>query len=500
MNFLNKSITKKILAILLSATVVCSAMYGCSGGSQSNESSTQETVASVASSKPNSPSKPESSKPIESQPESSQEESSEESSRQEVSVDDIDIITDFSAEAVGTSSVNLIWSQGSNLSGYEIYRRDDSATSSYDKITDIKDGSTTFYNDTQIIAGTRYYYQIRPYIYANDKYYYGEFSASSCFTRIDDVSEITVTTRTSSSIAISWERITNADAYIVSRKDGTNDNYTAIATISDWESSAYTDTGLTVGKTYYYKVEAYVSFDGESYYSTPSEISTYTPTDKPSFTASYDEKTEKIKVTWQAVTAADGYSVQISDDEDGDYKAYDISDKLEFELKVENNKMYYIKVYSYCTIDGEKKYSSYEMKAIECGEVPKVGGYNVGDTYIEISIDQQHMWYYKDGKLIVSTDVVTGYKNAHDTPTGLYYIINKASPAELVGETWDVWVNYWLGVTYDGVGIHDSTWRYSGYGGNIYTYDGSHGCINTPYDAVKKIYENCKENTPVVIY
>ena len=498
MNFSNKSIAKKILGILLSATVVCSAMYGCSGGSSNDESSAKETVASAVS-KPNTSSKLESSKPIQSKPQSSAEESSE-ASKTETSVGDIETVGDFKAEATGTTSINLSWSQISGINGYEIYRKDDSAGADYDKIMIIKDSSTNFYNDNQIVAGTRYYYQIRPYVYANDKYYYGEFSATNTFTHIDDVSEITVTARTSSSIAISWERITNATAYTIYRKDNNDGNYTSIATITDWENSAYTDTGLTVGKTYYYKVEAFVSFGGESYYSNPSEISTYTPPEKPSFTASYDEKTEKIEVSWKAINGAEGYSVQISDDEDGDYDSYDVSDKLEFELKVKKNKMYYIKVYAYCIIDGEKKFSSYEMKSLECGEVPKVHGYDVGDTYIEISLDKQHMWYYKNGELIVSTDVVTGYKNAHDTPTGLYYIINKASPAELVGETWDVWVNFWLGVTYDGVGIHDSTWRTGGYGGNIYTYDGSHGCINTPYDAVKKIYDNCKENTPVVIY
>lgn len=498
MNFSNKSIAKKILGILLSATVVCSAMYGCSGGTSNDESSAKETAASAVS-KPTTSSKVESSKPTQSKPQSSVEESSE-PSKTETSVGDIEIVGNFNAEAAGTTSINLSWSQASNINGYEIYRKDDSSGADYDKIMTIKDSSTTFYNDNQVVAGTHYYYQIRPYIYANDKYYYGEFSATNTFTQIADVSEITVTARTSSSIAISWDRITNATAYTIYRKDSKDDNYTSIATITDWENSAYTDTGLTVGKNYYYKVDAFVSFGGESYYSNSSEISTYTPPEKPSFTASYDEKTEKIKVSWKAVKGAEGYSVQISDDEDGDYDSYDVSDKLEFELKVKKNKMYYIKVYSYCTIDGEKKLSSYEMKSLECGEVPKVHGYDVGDTYIEISLDKQHMWYYKNGELIVSTDVVTGYKNAHDTPTGLYYVINKASPAELVGETWDVWVNFWLGVTYDGVGIHDSTWRTGGYGGNIYTYDGSHGCINTPYDAVKKIYDNCKENTPVVIY
>ena len=110
------------------------------------------------------------------------------------------------------------------------------------------------------------------------------------------------------------------------------------------------------------------------------------------------------------------------------------------------------------------------------------------------------MWYYKNGKCLVSTNVVTGMKNSHDTTKGLFHIWERKSPARLVGETWDTMVNYWLAVTYDGIGIHDSTWRTSGYGGNIYTYDGSHGCINTPYDQAKKIYDNCSVGTPVVIY
>ena len=76
MNFSNKSIAKKILGILLSSTVICSAMYGCSGGSSNDESSAKETVASAVS-KPNTSSKLESSKPTQSKPQSSAEESSE---------------------------------------------------------------------------------------------------------------------------------------------------------------------------------------------------------------------------------------------------------------------------------------------------------------------------------------------------------------------------------------------------------------------------------------
>lgn len=50
-----------------------------------------------------------------------------------------------------------------------------------------------------------------------------------------------------------------------------------------------------------------------------------------------------------------------------------------------------------------------------------------------------------------------------------------------------------------GVGIHDLTSRTS-FGGDIYLYNGSHGCINTPLENARTIYENIEVNTPVVVY
>lgn len=131
-------------------------------------------------------------------------------------------------------------------------------------------------------------------------------------------------------------------------------------------------------------------------------------------------------------------------------------------------------------------------------------GNDIGKTYVEVSISDQHMWYYKNGKLIVETDVVTGNNDgSHDTPKGVWYVLYKDSPATLVGENdeYRTEVTYWLPITYSGVGIHDSSWRGSDeYGGDTYTYNGSHGCINTPYDKVETIYKNIDAGTPVVVY
>lgn len=125
---------------------------------------------------------------------------------------------------------------------------------------------------------------------------------------------------------------------------------------------------------------------------------------------------------------------------------------------------------------------------------------DLGDTYVEVDLGSQHMWYYKDGKILVSTPVVTGNTTTgNGTPTGVYYILYKTTNYTLTGQGYASDVDYWLPFTQMGVGIHDSSWR-SSYGGSIYTYDGSHGCVNTPYNAVKTIYNNIESTYPVVVH
>lgn len=124
----------------------------------------------------------------------------------------------------------------------------------------------------------------------------------------------------------------------------------------------------------------------------------------------------------------------------------------------------------------------------------------VTGTYLEISIGSQYMWYYENGELIVSTPVVTGDPTAgHGTPTGLYYLQGKDTNVTLTDNK-----TYWSPVTFwmpfnGGIGVHDSSWR-SSYGGGIYYGNGSHGCVNTPYSAVRTIYNNISVGTPVAVY
>lgn len=150
------------------------------------------------------------------------------------------------------------------------------------------------------------------------------------------------------------------------------------------------------------------------------------------------------------------------------------------------------------------------IKIIEAGEaVDRIPEYiktangnrenDIGNTYVEISYGLQHMWFYIDGELIVSTDIVSGNPNkGMASPLGVFEIQGKERNATLVGENYETPVAYWM--PFDGaVGIHDATWQYA-FGGDIYLTLGSHGCINTPLDLAGIIFENIDVGTAVVCY
>ncbi len=124
---------------------------------------------------------------------------------------------------------------------------------------------------------------------------------------------------------------------------------------------------------------------------------------------------------------------------------------------------------------------------------------DIGDTYVEIDFLEQKLYVYIDGKVELETDVVTGDTSRnYKTPGGLYSIDNRVYDTQLVGPTWDLHVNMWMGFN-GSIGMHDAPWRWE-YGGDIYTYNGSHGCVNLPYNEAMEAIAICEVGMPVVGY
>lgn len=136
---------------------------------------------------------------------------------------------------------------------------------------------------------------------------------------------------------------------------------------------------------------------------------------------------------------------------------------------------------------------SYEREGVVHGKD------DIGDTYIEIDLTEQRMYYYQEGELLIETDVVTGDTSRRmSTPEGVNFVYNKQLNRILKGPGYATPVKYWIPIR-GGVGIHDATWRKE-FGGTIYEKNGSHGCINTPYDMVSQLYELVEIGTPVITF
>jgi lipoprotein-anchoring transpeptidase ErfK/SrfK len=124
---------------------------------------------------------------------------------------------------------------------------------------------------------------------------------------------------------------------------------------------------------------------------------------------------------------------------------------------------------------------------------------NVGDTYVEIDMAKQHLWYYKDGYLVVEGDVVTGnVSSGCSTPTGVYHLRSKEKDSVLRGPGYECPVSFWMPFV-NQIGLHDASWR-SEFGGEIYKTDGSHGCVNAPYYVAKTVYDNINSGDTIICH
>jgi len=127
------------------------------------------------------------------------------------------------------------------------------------------------------------------------------------------------------------------------------------------------------------------------------------------------------------------------------------------------------------------------------------GEEELGNTYVEISIAKQYLWFYKNGEIVAQGPVVTGNpKKGNQTVTGTYMLNYKQKGATLRGVDYASRVSYWMPF-YGNIGIHDAPWR-SSFGGKIYVRNGTHGCINAPYALAKALFEQIGEGVPIVIY
>ena len=141
----------------------------------------------------------------------------------------------------------------------------------------------------------------------------------------------------------------------------------------------------------------------------------------------------------------------------------------------------------------------YSMNNLE--RDPRLGG-----TYVEVDKCDQTVYYYENYELQMASECVTGTETnpSRCTPTGIYSIYMMERGRTLRGAqqadgsyAYSSYVNYWMAFN-GGIGLHDATWR-DDFGGSIYWYSGSHGCVNLPYWAAQELYNMVDIGTTVIV-
>lgn len=169
----------------------------------------------------------------------------------------------------------------------------------------------------------------------------------------------------------------------------------------------------------------------------------------------------------------------------------------------------------YCILyDGVKRFVWADYLTSVSDSDDELGTYKSGCEYstanresgsysVNVYLDEQEMDLMRGNSTELTTSVVTGTKGSSETVPGEYSINCKEENTHLTGynkegKYYDRFVNFWM--PFDGgKGIHDATWR-DYFGGDIYEYAGSLGCVNTPFDAVKTFFEKLNVGDEVRVF
>lgn len=142
-----------------------------------------------------------------------------------------------------------------------------------------------------------------------------------------------------------------------------------------------------------------------------------------------------------------------------------------------------------------------ETKPIYSNTAPRHGMDDIGNSYVEADLSNQHLYLYYNGELVFETDFVSGAMNSTPdciSPAGIFDITYKTANRVLRGADYEQFVYYWMPF-YGNYGMHDATWRWQ-FGGEIFKTDGSHGCLNLPLDSAAVIYNYIYTGYPVICY
>lgn len=265
-------------------------------------------------------------------------------------------------QSKSSTTMELTWPAQSGVSGYEIYRSTSSGDG-FSKVITITSASTTSWKDTGLKEGTIYYYKIRTYTQSGSDTKYGKYSPVVSATTMLTPEISSIKSQSSKELIISWTTVAEATNYEIYRATSQNGTYKRIATVNGINRVNYTDTKVTAGKLYYYKIRSVGQVDNTTVYSDYSESVPGRTAKIPSGAYVKSKDSTTLRINWTADTNASGYVIKRAESAKGKYKTIATvsggSTKYYDDTTVKENNTYYYKVQAYNHNQGVKGYSGY---------------------------------------------------------------------------------------------------------------------------------------------
>ena len=170
------------------------------------------------------------------------------------------------ASVTSKGLVNVSYGKVSGMHGYEIYR----ATSQNGKYTLAGTSKGTSFTDKKVAVGQTYYYKVRAYRnVGKNKVYTTDSNVVKVSMAVGAPAKAKVVKKNATTIAISWNKVKEANGYEVYQSTSQNGSYKKVGTT---KGNSITNAKLKKGKTYYYKVRAYRQIGTKKTYSKYTKV------------------------------------------------------------------------------------------------------------------------------------------------------------------------------------------------------------------------------------
>ena len=171
-------------------------------------------------------------------------------------------------KANGKTKFDLSWTKVDGATRYLVYRK--SETEGWKKVLTLS-GSTTTYTTSSMVPNT-YTFMIKAARYDSKERTQTNGSNTCTGTSVFSKPVITVTKASSTTAKISWKAVEGVKYYEVYRATSKSGTYSKIKTT---ENLSFTNKSLKAGKSYFYKVRAYRTYNNGKVYTSYSKVVEY---------------------------------------------------------------------------------------------------------------------------------------------------------------------------------------------------------------------------------